>query len=273
RAHLQTQLAERAEGNGVISIDETRAIRIADGRSLHDVLDATGVLEVVPDLQLTAPLGVDDWARTAPLVTFVQLDDTAPLTYIAADGTSSTLPADHAPTGPVLAIGWNERSGIDDDVSVDNTTSSPSVTSSPFYLRALLFTDAMESMFAGDPEMYIKCSSYSVDGVYQRSFAREWVDQANDTIHWYTLNRYVATLGANEARVTCDVKESDGSSGDDLVGTVTFLRDGLVDGTGTYCIFDNGGNAHVGASDVAASTTDSPYGPIPRKCSNTYLWE
>jgi hypothetical protein len=263
RAELRAALAARATGDYEVTLERAREVHLGDGRTLHDVLSLLDGVAALPHLQVAAPLGVDAWTDDViPRVTFVADEDAETLDYVAADGSVVTLPADQVPDFPVLVIGTHERIDRDDVGAVKPEDELALATSVPFHLRSIMITDTKEPWTKGDPEIYIKCRTDT------RSFSKQWVDQADDTLVWYVLNRHVATLGDAESVVTCDVKESDGGSGDDDVGYAVFMRDDLPWTTGLYCQFEGGQDAHLGAADTAATTQSGPFGPIPRHCSN-----
>ena len=270
RAQLRAMLAERRTGDFELLLDDT-VLTLADGSSLRDRMAATGAIDVVPNLQVAAPLGVAGWTDlTIPLVTFVSDEDAPAMVYFTPDGSSFTRPASERPEVPVLVLGSSDRS--DREAPQKDLESTAQLTSVAFYLRAIYITDPHEPWLKGDPEIYVSCSMHGQDsngyGITTRTLPKQWTDNVNDTYTWYVLNRHVADFRSDETYVFCNVMEADSDSADDYVGHAWFSREALLPGTGTTCVFDFYNHADLAASDVAASTTSTTFGPIPQSCAN-----
>jgi hypothetical protein len=245
RAELYTRLAERASGDFEVLLETLKDFRLADGRRLGDVLDVAFVLS---HAQIAAPLGLDNWDDALPLVTFVPAHQSAELVYFDASGARTIRPADEKPIGPVLVIGQSERIGFGSHVLEQTLT--PYTTSTAVYLRELVIWDDHEPWTKGDPEIYMKCMGD----------IRFDLPDVNEEGERYNFNKFIAYLTDAQGVMPCEVKESDGSDGDDLLGIAYFYSGPLQGSTTSNCYGASKNDFLMGVSKVTATKTFTLFG-------------
>ena len=241
RAALRTQLALRVTGDYEVLIDSLRDLELEDGRRLGDVMHAAAALDHV---HIAAPLGLAAWTDAeTPIVTFAADDDATELVYFDVSGLSTRRPADEQPTGPVLVVGINERIGY----GKKTAETMPYVTNA-VYLRDLVIWDDKEPWTKGDPEIYMKCmGSIKFD-----------LPDVNEEGKTYRFNKYITTT--SDTQITCEVKESDGSDGDDRLNISYFWNSNLSYSTDQKCYGSSKNEYLLGVSRVKGYETVELWG-------------
>jgi hypothetical protein len=241
---LRGNLEHALAGKRALPYAEARSIRLSDGRTLGDVVDASGAPASVPYLQIGAPFGTALGGELA--VTFEPTDETAALElYAIATAAHSTVDPGALPETPLLVLGIDERATFE-----ARTFATPKPEQSgayatgdkKWYLRMLEIYEDKEPAYKGDPEIYIMCYP-TPDTTGYGNVIEGRLDRVNDTHHEYWWDPAVQprlnTLRPGD-KTKCDIMEADSDSLDDFIDTVTFFSDDAT----TYREYFLG-NAHL----------------------------
>jgi hypothetical protein len=229
RSGLQTMIAEKHDGDFNVLFSTARHLRLADGRTLGDALEATGVAAAVPRLQIASPLGLEGWsASNLPDVTSAPDEVTGDFTYHDVAGNQWTARADVVPARPVLVLGSNERVGA--TAGLEPAPAPPDgsqlVGEKTRYLRMINIYDDKEPWYRGDPEIYIYCRpAVGTEGhVSYVDLAR--VNSENHQYWWDAGSEPKLIDVAAGSPEVCEILERDGSDMvpplDDFIANVTF---------------------------------------------------
>jgi hypothetical protein len=216
RDELGARLADHGEGEP-LPLEAVRDIELAGGGTLGEALDASGALDVLPELAVVAPSDLDAWADGAPLVTYLEDTSTESFTFFDSTGAEMVLPLGELPGEAFLVIRPVELAPSD----VVPPAAEPELQATlSIYLREIRLYDDHEEV--GAAEIYIRCKEGNL--AWKQTTDLEKVDYDGvdkDGFHVYEYWAKKILTSSTGLTMLCELRESD-YGGDPYLGSFHF---------------------------------------------------